>query len=85
MDIVAREAEEYASDHTTPLSSLLEEVEYFTLTSTSYPNMLTGRVEGRFLQLIVQLSGAQRIVEIGTFTGYSALAMAEGLPKEAKS
>lgn len=81
MDIVAREAEKYASDHTTPLSSLLEEIEDFTLTSTSYPSMLTGRVEGRFLQLIVQLSGAQRIVEIGTFTGYSALAMAEGLPE----
>jgi len=84
MDIVAREAEEYASDHTTPLSSLLEEVEHFTLTNTPYPNMLTGRVEGRFLQLLVQLSGAQRIVDIGTFTGYSALAMAEGLPKEGK-
>ena len=81
MDIVAREAEEYASNHTTPLSALLEEVEYFTLTKTPYPNMLTGRVEGRFLQLVVQLSGAQRIVEIGTFTGYSALAMAEGLPE----
>ncbi len=81
MDIVAREAEEYASDHTTPLSALIEEVEDFTLTRTPYPNMLTGRVEGRFLQLIVQLSGAQRIVEIGTFTGYSALAMAEALPE----
>jgi caffeoyl-CoA O-methyltransferase len=84
MDIVAREAEEYASDHTTPLSSLIEEVEYFTLTKTPYPNMLTGRVEGRFLQLLVQLSGAQRIVEIGTFTGYSALAMAEALPETGK-
>jgi caffeoyl-CoA O-methyltransferase len=79
MDIVAREAEEYALDHTTPLSALLEEVAYFTLTKTAYPNMLTGRVEGRFLQFVVQLSGPQRIVEIGTFTGYSALAMAEGL------
>ena len=57
MDIVAREAEEYASDHTTPLSPLLEEVESITLTQTPYPSMLTGRVEGRFLQLIVQLSG----------------------------
>lgn len=81
MDIVAREAEKYASDHTTPLSALLEEVANFTLTKTPYPNMLTGRIEGRFLQLIVQLSGPQRIVEIGTFTGYSALAMAEGLAK----
>jgi caffeoyl-CoA O-methyltransferase len=81
MDIVAREAEEYALDHTTALSPLIEEVEHFTLTETAYPNMLTGRVEGRFLQLIVRLSGARRIVEIGTFTGYSALAMAEVLPE----
>lgn len=82
MDIVAREAEEYAKDHTTPLSSLLEEIERFTLTGTPYPSMLTGRVEGRFLQLAVGLSGARRIVDIGTFTGYSALAMAEVLPDD---
>jgi caffeoyl-CoA O-methyltransferase len=80
MDIVAKEAEEYAAEHTTPMSPLLEEVEYFTLTSTTYPSMLTGRVEGRFLQLAVQLSGAHQIVDIGTFTGYSALSMAEVLP-----
>ena len=82
MDIVAREAEEYAADHTTPMSALLEEVEHFTLTGTPYPSMLTGRVEGRFLQLVAQLSGARHIVEIGTFTGYSALAMAEALPHD---
>jgi caffeoyl-CoA O-methyltransferase len=81
MDMVAREAEEYALAHTTPLSPLLEEVEHFTLTEMPYPGMLTGRVEGRFLQLIALLSGARRIVEIGTFTGYSALAMAEVLPE----
>jgi caffeoyl-CoA O-methyltransferase len=46
--------------------------------------MLTGRVEGRFLQLMTQLSGARRIVDIGTFTGYSALAMAEVLPDDGK-
>ena len=84
MDIVAREAEKYAADHTTPLSELLEEIEYFTLTRTAYPSMLTGRVEGRFLQLVVQLSGAHHIVDIGTFTGYSALAMAEVLPESGK-
>lgn len=82
MDIVARQAEEYAAAHTSPLSPLLEEIEDFTLTSTPYPSMLTGRVEGRFLQLVVQLTGARRIVEIGTFTGYSALAMAEVLPAD---
>lgn len=80
MDMVAREASEYARDHTTPMSELLEEVEHFTLTSTLYPSMLTGRVEGRFLQLAAQLSQARYIVDVGTFTGYSALAMAEVLP-----
>lgn len=80
MDVVAREAEEYAADHTSPMPPLLEEIEQFTLNGTPYPSMLTGRVEGRFLQLLVQLSGAREIVEIGTFTGYSALAMAEALP-----
>lgn len=81
MDIVAKGAEEYALQHTTPLSPLLEEIEHVTLSTSRYPSMLTGRVEGRFLQLIAQLSGAQRIVDIGTFTGYSALAMAEVLPE----
>lgn len=80
MDIVAGAAEEYALAHTSPLSPLLEEVEVFTLTKTPYPSMLTGRVEGRFLQLVTQLSGAQKAIEIGTFTGYSALAMAEVMP-----
>jgi caffeoyl-CoA O-methyltransferase len=77
MDVVAREAEEYAKDHTSPMSPLLEEIERFSLTATPYPSMLTGRVEGRFLYLIVELFGPRRIVDIGTFTGYSALAMAE--------
>jgi caffeoyl-CoA O-methyltransferase len=83
MDAVAKEAEEYAANHTSPLSPLLEEIERFSLDSTPYPSMLTGRVEGRFLQLIVQLSGARDIVDIGTFTGYSALAMAEAAPPDA--
>jgi caffeoyl-CoA O-methyltransferase len=82
MDMVAMVAEEYAADHTTPMSALLEDIERFTLTQTRYPSMLTGRVEGRFLRLMVQLSGVRRIVEIGTFTGYSALAMAEALPHD---
>ncbi|MDR3569492.1 MAG: class I SAM-dependent methyltransferase [Syntrophobacteraceae bacterium] len=79
MDVVAGEAERYARDHTSPLSGLLEEIECFTLSETPYPSMLTGRVEGRFLQFVVQLCGARRIVDIGAFTGYSALAMAEAL------
>jgi predicted O-methyltransferase YrrM len=84
MDMVAKQAEQYAADHTSPMSDLLEEIERFTLDNTPYPSMLTGRVEGRFLQLAVQLSAARYIVEIGTFTGYSALAMAETLPADGR-
>ncbi|MDJ0622453.1 MAG: class I SAM-dependent methyltransferase [Desulfocapsaceae bacterium] len=84
MEVVAWEAEQYAAGHTSPMSPLLEEIEKYTLTSTDYPSMLTGRVEGRFLQLIVSLSGAKNIIDIGTFTGYSALAMAESLAGDGK-
>lgn len=80
MDMVAGEAEKYGRTHTSPMSAILEEIEAFTLTNTPYPSMLTGRVEGRFLQLMIRLSGACQVVDIGTFTGYSALAMAEVLP-----
>lgn len=79
MDMVAGEAEKYAAEHTSPMSAILEEMGHFTLTETPYPSMLTGRVEGRFLQLIVQLADTRNIVDIGTFTGYSAMAMAEAL------
>ncbi|MEJ2058804.1 MAG: hypothetical protein P8X39_13305, partial [Desulfofustis sp.] len=79
MDIVAGEAEQYAVDHTSPMSPLLEEIENYTLKKTEYPSMLTGRVEGRFLQLIIVLSGFRDVIDIGTFTGYSALAMAESI------
>lgn len=84
MDAVAGEAEAYGADHTSPMSPLLEEIERFTLTATPYPSMLTGRVEGRFLQVMVHLSHARNIVDIGTFTGYSALAMAEALPPDGR-
>ena len=47
--------------------------------------MLVGAVEGRFLALLVAITGAKRILEIGTFTGYSAIAMAEALPRTAGS
>jgi caffeoyl-CoA O-methyltransferase len=46
------------------------------------PGMLTGRVEGRLLQMLVRVSGAKRVVEVGTFTGFSALMIADGLPDD---
>ncbi|MCK4445020.1 MAG: class I SAM-dependent methyltransferase, partial [Thermoplasmata archaeon] len=47
-------------------------------------DMLTGRVEGRFLKLIVKISGAKNVLECGTYTGYSALSMAEALPEDGR-
>ncbi len=84
MDMVAWEAEQYAADHTSPMSPLLEEIESYTHKKTRYPGMLTGRVEGRFLQLLVALAGVRNVVDIGTFTGYSALAMAEPLAPDGR-
>jgi caffeoyl-CoA O-methyltransferase len=46
--------------------------------------MQVGRVEGRFLELMVKVTGAKRVLEVGTFSGYSALAMAAGLPEDGK-
>ncbi len=72
----------YVEDHAGSVSPLLEELERETRERTSHPGMLTGRVQGTFLRLLVRLSGARRVLEIGTFTGYSALMMAEALPED---
>jgi len=65
MGMVAGEAEQYAADHTSPMSPLLEEIENYTLNKTEYPSWLTGRVEGRFLQLIIVLSGFRNALWYG--------------------
>ena len=75
-----REAiEEYAKAHTRPEPELLQKLIEETREKFG-PGMLTGRVEGRFLKFLVQMSKAKIVLEVGTFTGYSALSMAEGLP-----
>src|SRR5699024_2171702 len=48
----------------------------------AYTNMITGRVVGRLLGMLTAISGASKILEVGTFTGYSALCMANALPEE---
>ncbi|MBX7256224.1 MAG: class I SAM-dependent methyltransferase [Candidatus Hydrogenedentes bacterium] len=82
MMIVPEDIEAYAASHTSELDPVLGALETETRESMKYPHMLVGKVEGRFLQLLVRLTGARRILEIGTFTGYSALCMAEALPDD---
>jgi caffeoyl-CoA O-methyltransferase len=82
-DIVPVEIEAYAAAHTTPLPPLLEELVHKT--QTRFPErfgMLCGQLEGQFLQMLVATTHAQRVLEIGTFTGFSALMMAAALPPE---
>lgn len=84
MRIADERVEEYAREHTQPAPELLEQLEVFTCNKMPKSDMLTGRVEGRFLKLIVLISGARNVLECGTYTGYSALSMAEALPEDGK-
>jgi caffeoyl-CoA O-methyltransferase len=74
--------EEYAEAHTTPPPPYLAAVAAETRSdfAAGDSDMLVGTLEGRFLELLVYMSGARRVLELGTFTGYSALAMASALP-----
>ena len=74
--------EKYIEDHTTPESELLKELNRQTHLRTFYPRMLSGNVQGKFLEMICRMLQPKRVLEIGTFTGYSAIAMARGLPKD---
>ncbi len=82
--IIPKALDDYCAAHTSPASPLLQELAAWTRAHLKHPQMLTGHLEGTLLQWLVRLSGARRGLEIGTFTGYSALAMAEALPADGK-
>ena len=79
--IVPDEIEAYAEVHTTQPTELLAALADETKSTLRSPQMLTGTVEGHFLELLVYALGAQRVLELGTYSGYSALSMAAGLPE----
>lgn len=82
MDFIDEKIENYAFDHTQDEGGLLQRLIKETYNDLEIPHMLCGRIEGRFLKLLAQLLQAKRILEIGTFSGYSALSMAEALPDD---
>ena len=82
MDFIKEEIETYAYEHTQNEGKLLQKLEAETYEKLEIPQMLTGRLEGRFLRLMAKLIGARRIIEVGTFGGYSAISMAEALPDD---
>ena len=81
LTLVPEVIEEYASAHTEPISPLFEQLREETYAKMESPQMQVGPIEGTLLRLLVRLIGAKRVLEIGMFTGYSTLMMAEGLPE----
>jgi caffeoyl-CoA O-methyltransferase len=78
--IVPEEVERYAEEHTTPPTDVLAALAAETRATLVAPQMLTGPIEGRFLELLVFALQARRVLELGTYSGYSSISMAAGLP-----
>ncbi len=81
-DLVLPEIEAYAEAHSMQESALCQALREETYATMDLPQMVVGPLEGAFLKMMVQVVGARRILEIGMFTGYSALSMAEVLPED---
>jgi caffeoyl-CoA O-methyltransferase len=78
--IVPEEIERYAEEHTTAPDELLRRLAEETRATLQSPQMLTGTLEGRLLEFLVFATGASRVLELGTYSGYSAISMAAALP-----
>jgi len=76
--------EQYLNNHSGEEAEILHKIWRETNLKTFYPNMVSGKVQGKFLQMIVKMLKPQNILEIGTFTGYSAVAMGLALPENGK-
>ncbi|HEU5146081.1 MAG TPA: O-methyltransferase [Chryseosolibacter sp.] len=84
MDIIDEKIQEYAEKHTTDESPLLRRINRDTHAQVLMPRMLSGQLQGRVLSMISCMVRPRVILEIGTYTGYSALCMAEGLQENGK-
>ena len=82
--IVDQRVEAYAEEHTSDDGELFRRLEAETREKTTAPQMMVGRIEGRFLEFLVRLTGAKRVLELGTFTGYSSLSIARGLSEDGR-
>ncbi len=80
--LVPVEIDAYAEAHSIPESSVCRALREETERTMEYPQMVVGPLEGAFLKMMTRLVGAKRVLEIGMFTGYSALCFAEALPED---
>lgn len=82
MDFISKIIQDYADKHTAAEPEILYELNRYTHLNVLKPRMLSGHFQGRFLSFISKLKQPKYILDIGTYTGYSALALAEGLRKD---
>ena len=82
MNLISEEIEQYCLDQSQQDTGLLKELVNKTLKEEEIPQMLSGPLVGGLLQLLIKITGAKNILEIGMFTGYSTLKMAEVLPQD---
>ena len=80
MNFIDEAVEQYVDSHSSPNGELFERLAAETHEKSSAPQMMVGLVEGQFLGALVRSTGAKRILELGTFTGYSSISMAQALP-----
>src|SRR5688572_26433170 len=79
MEVVNAELQAYAEKHTSSESDVLKQINRQTHANVLRPRMLSGHLQGRFLAMVSSMIQPNHILEIGTYTGYSAICMAEGL------
>ena len=84
MEFIDEQIQEYSEAHTSPESTLLQKINRETQANFLYPRMLSGHLQGRMLATFSQMIRPKYILEIGTYTGYSALSLAEGLDPTGK-
>jgi caffeoyl-CoA O-methyltransferase len=82
MHLVLKDIEKYCKDYSLDDTDLLKELSKITWETEDKPQMLCGSLVGGLLKMLIKISGAKRVLEIGMFTGYSTLKMAEALPAD---
>ncbi|MGN6509599.1 MAG: O-methyltransferase [Chitinophaga sp.] len=82
MEVISGQIQAFAEKYTAPEPELLYRLHRETYLKADQPHMLSGHVQGRFLTMVSQMMRPRRILEIGTFTGYSAICLAEGLAED---
>ena len=79
-----KELENYIIEHSEPESQLLQKLTHEANVKLLHPHMLSGHIQGRLLSMLVAMIKPKRILELGTYVGYSAICLAENLPEDGK-